>query len=771
MPRGFARRTGKAVHEGCLRSRVVRGGLASVLAVFIISGLSVLPITQGSPAGATIAMPSLSFASPQFVTGTTDIVGVACPSASICQSVSSSPAETVAVANGTPAAAQAVTGPNSMIAVACPGVTFCDALGNWNPGTLAGEQAVVIPVSGGAPGTQIPLAASSEFERVACPSQSGAACVAVGDTYTPGGSYTATVWPLAADGTPGTAQAIGNLEFLYGVGCPPGSDACMATGLGLTVDGVYSPAAVVVPITNGVPGTPTTIPGGLSGISAVACPNTTTCYAVGYISGSSSTSGAVVTITNGVPSSAQAVSGTGTLTGIACPTADTCLAVGGITGGTAVVPIVDGTVGTVQTDTGPSLQDIDCPSANQCEAGGAAPNPSTYEGVVDQINLVANQLTISSLTLDPASPSLADSSVTATLTVRNDFADTVTDVVPTLTSSNPAALQVTSGPSPTSQASLAPGATATFTYQLTPLQAATVQLQPGASGTDAAEGAVTAPAVPPLQVTVDAADLSVVLAANPTTVAAGGSTTVTATITNETAKTLTALTPSLAASPSAGLNIGAPTPASLATLAPHASTTVTWPVTTIDPGNFTLTASVQVTDPDTGVETDTGTTPLPVSNPAIIVTTTGDEALTSDQLATGICDVDPDTAGNQCTLRAAIQLANSLGGSQSITFDIPGGGVPDIAPASALPALQASITIDGTTEPGGWVQLSGASEGGTSAGLNVSGGPAVIRGLVIDGWTGYAGVAVGGSPGTLIAGNRIGTDPTGTSAVPNGYGV
>ena len=359
-----------------------------------------------------------------------------------------------------------------------------------------------------------------------------------------------------------------------------------------------------------------------------------------------------------------------------------------------MVPIVDGTVGTVQTDTGPSLQDIDCPSANQCEAGGAAPNPSTYEGVVDQINLVANQLTISSLTLDPASPSLADSSVTATLTVRNDFADTVTDVVPTLTSSNPAALQVTSGPSPTSQASLAPGATATFTYQLTPLQAATVQLQPGASGTDAAEGAVTAPAAPPLQVTVDAADLSVVLAANPTTVAAGGSTTVTATITNETAKTLTALTPSLAASPSAGLNIGAPTPASLATLAPHASTTVTWPVTTIDPGNFTLTASVQVTDPDTGVETDTGTTPLPVVDPAIIVTTTGDEALTSDQLATGICDVDPDTAGNQCTLRAAIQLANSLGGSQSITFDIPGGGVPDIAPASALPALQASITID-----------------------------------------------------------------------------
>jgi hypothetical protein len=772
MRRDFAQRTRTSQHRGCLRSRVVRGSVAGVLAASIVSGLSVLPVTQASPAGAATPMPSLSFAAPQFVSGTTDIVGVACPSASICQTVSSTPAATVAVTSGTPAAAQAVTGPNSMIAVACSSVTFCDALGNWNPGTLAGEQAVVIPVSGGVPGTQIPLAASSEFERVACPSLSGAACVAVGNTYVPGGSYTASAWSLGSDGTPGAAQGISGLDFLYGIGCPPGSDACMATGFGLTVDGVYSPSAVVVPITNGVPGTPTTIPGGLSGISAVACPTTTTCYAVGYLNGSSSTSGAVVTITNGVPSSAQTVSGTGTLTGIACPTPDTCLALGGISGGTAVVPIVDGTVGTVQTDTGPSLQDIDCPSANQCEAGGAESNGSSYEGVVDQINIVPNQLTISSLTLDPSHPTVSDPSVTATLTVRDDYATAVTDVVPTLSSSNPSALAIASGPSPTSQATLDPGDSATFTYQLTPKQATTVQLQPGATALDQSSATVTAPAVPPLQVDLTAGDLTVTLAASPSsTVTTGASTTITATATNATADTLTALTPTLTSSPSAGLNIGSPTPANLATLAPHAQTTFSWPVTTIDPGTFSLTASIQVTDPNTGVETDDGTTPLTVSNTAIVVTTTGDEDDPAQALTDGICDVDPNTDGNQCTLRAAIELANSLGGTQSITFDIPGGGVPDIAPASALPTLQASISIDGTTQPGGWVQLSGASEGGTAPGLSVGGGTAVIRGLVIDGWAHFGGVFVLGGSGTLIAGNRIGTDPSGTSAVPNGYGV
>jgi len=30
----------------------------------------------------------------------------------------------------------------------------------------------------------------------------------------------------------------------------------------------------------------------------------------------------------------------------------------------------------------------------------------------------------------------------------------------------------------------------------------------------------------------------------------------------------------------------------------------------------------------------------------------------------------------ECSLRAAIQLANELGGDQSIGFDIPGGGGP-----------------------------------------------------------------------------------------------
>ena len=752
-----------------LRGDVVRGLAATLIALTVGSGLSVLTLASGAaPASASTAGSTLSFGAAQVVSGTTYVNGISCPSASICEASGTTATSVAAITNGVPAAAQPVAGPTSLSGVSCSSVIDCYAVGDFNGGSLASEQAEVEPISGGTPGTSIPSNPSSQFSGVFCSSASGAACEAVGSTYVPGGSYQAVGAALGGDGTPGAYSAATDVQFLYAIACPPGSTDCEAVGQGLTVNGVYSATDVVVPFDDGMAGAATAVPG-VSQLSAIACPNTTTCYAVGYAESTTST-GVIVPITDGVPGAVQTIAGTGDLTGIACPTADTCVAVGPATGGTTAVTITDGTPGTVQTDTGPQLHDIDCPSPTLCEAGGSIPG-SPAEGAVAQINLVANQLTVSSLTLNPAHPTTADSSITASLTVRNDFSAAVTDVVPTLSSSDPTTLAISSGPTPANVATLGAGDSTTFTYQLTPLKAQTVSLQPGASALDPTSSPTTAPTVPALQVNLAGGDLTVALAANPSTIATTGSTTVTATLTNKTADTLTALTPSLAALPSAGLTIGSPTPTSLATLAPHATTTVTWPVTAIDPGTFSLTANVQVTDPTTGTETDSGTAQLPVSNLAIVVTTTGDEDLPPAAQQAGICDVDPNTDGNQCTLRAAIELANALGGSQSITFDIPGGGVPDIAPASALPSLQTSISIDGTTQTGGWVQLSGATEGGTAPGLTVAGGSAVIKGLVIDGWTNFGGVFVAGGSGTVIAGNRIGTDPTGTAAVPNRYGV
>ena len=60
----------------------------------------------------------------------------------------------------------------------------------------------------------------------------------------------------------------------------------------------------------------------------------------------------------------------------------------------------------------------------------------------------------------------------------------------------------------------------------------------------------------------------------------------------------------------------------------------------------------------------------------------------------GVCA----TAANVCTLRAAIQEVNKLGGAQGpaiITFDLGGGG--NVAPTSGLPFITSPVIIDGQT--------------------------------------------------------------------------
>jgi hypothetical protein len=159
---------------------------------------------------------------------------------------------------------------------------------------------------------------------------------------------------------------------------------------------------------------------------------------------------------------------------------------------------------------------------------------------------------------------------------------------------------------------------------------------------------------------------------------------------------------------------------------------------------------------------------------SIVVNTTSDEnidekALSPDSGAP-FCAIDAKADDRQCSLRAAIELANKLGGTQSISFDIPGSGVPTISPASALPAITASVTLDATTQAGGWVELSGANAG-SGDGLSLEGANSTVRGLVINGFSGGAGIKLAQGNGDNIVGDRIGTDPSGMTAVPNKYGL
>lgn len=138
----------------------------------------------------------------------------------------------------------------------------------------------------------------------------------------------------------------------------------------------------------------------------------------------------------------------------------------------------------------------------------------------------------------------------------------------------------------------------------------------------------------------------------------------------------------------------------------------------------------------------------------LVVNSTGDAS--ADDPEDG-CDTGA-TIGNapECTLRAAIEVAND-GGGGVIAFDIAGGGVPSIAATSPLPTIIGPTTIDGTTQAGGWVEVVGTG----AQVLQLQGGPSLVTGLVVRG--GALQIHVTGGTGQLVRGNRIGTNAAGTA--------
>jgi CSLREA domain-containing protein len=174
----------------------------------------------------------------------------------------------------------------------------------------------------------------------------------------------------------------------------------------------------------------------------------------------------------------------------------------------------------------------------------------------------------------------------------------------------------------------------------------------------------------------------------------------------------------------------------------------------------------------------------------LVVNRTGDESEPIADRGNGVCDAISATAGNQCSLRAAIQEANVLanvGGPDEIKFNIPGDTkkVKTIKPASELPALTQAVTIDGYTQPGSKkntrltgainavpkVQLDGSEANIDADGLIIQGASDItIRGLVINRFdrSGIFLTSTDGSDNNHIEGNFIGTNAAGTAALGNG---
>lgn len=107
------------------------------------------------------------------------------------------------------------------------------------------------------------------------------------------------------------------------------------------------------------------------------------------------------------------------------------------------------------------------------------------------------------------------------------------------------------------------------------------------------------------------------------------------------------------------------------------------------------------------------------------------------------------------SLRQAILDANLSSGSDLIQFNISGAGVHKITVLSALPDITDPVTIDGTTQPSGTIELDGSSAGAGANGLSIGTGSCVIRGLAIDGFSGN-GIRLDAGGGHLIEGNLIG---------------
>lgn len=176
-------------------------------------------------------------------------------------------------------------------------------------------------------------------------------------------------------------------------------------------------------------------------------------------------------------------------------------------------------------------------------------------------------------------------------------------------------------------------------------------------------------------------------------------------------------------------------------------------------------------------------------SPALAVT------LVVDHSAGTVVSACTDSA-DDCTLRGALSRLDGITTTHVVEFDIPmsdsgcvaATGVCTITLAGELPEINPNsagiVLIDGYSQPGAVANTNTPADGGSNAQLKivVNGNGAArgitfvrsgaLRGLVIHGFPqNVAAVAFAIGNGGSVEGCFIGTDVSGTVAIPNGYGV
>ena len=150
-----------------------------------------------------------------------------------------------------------------------------------------------------------------------------------------------------------------------------------------------------------------------------------------------------------------------------------------------------------------------------------------------------------------------------------------------------------------------------------------------------------------------------------------------------------------------------------------------------------------------------------------VVNSSGDEADADPN--DGIIDVDLTEPGNQVTLRALINYANSDISLDDIKFDLPNtdpgyNAATDtftINIGSALPTITNPVHIDGD----GRIELKGTGVDSFS-GLTISSDGSVVENITINNFDG-SGIRLLGNGNNTVRSNQIGTDITGTQAIGN----
>ena len=314
--------------------------------------------------------------------------GVACVSASSCYAVGETvgSAEQTLIEHWNGSSFAVVSSPNvagassSLVAVACASTTFCIAVGGSASTTAVSP--LLLRFSGSTWAiVATPALTGTTFDRIG-----GLSCyqVLVPPTTTTAPETTTTEGGTTTTTTPPPPETVTNCiavgDFVTGFTTKTASQKWD----GATWTGISTPNATSA----------TT-----SSLSAVACPSTTSCFAVGESSGPTpktlaehfnGSAWTVSTIPN--PSGVISIN----LNGIACPTTSSCFAVGTYEISTgaqrSVIEHWNGASWAIQTSPTPAgatdwgLNGVACPSAASCFAGGHADTASTAKSLVEHWN-------------------------------------------------------------------------------------------------------------------------------------------------------------------------------------------------------------------------------------------------------------------------------------------------------------------------------------------------------------------------------------------------